>query len=272
MSGAYFKNDGVDLFYVVEGTGAPILLLHGWTCDHLDWSWQQPFLQSLGFQTIAIDHRGHGRSGVLPGDNYGPEILADDAAALLSHLGVDKAIVMGHSLGTVVASALAVRHPEKVKALVLVDPVYHLFWEELEPFVAFMCQPNSPQNAATFFDQAFYTDSSPAWLKAWHRHRTLGNPPHVVSAVMTQLYAQENSIGRKENSVMYNRRRACPRLVTCMEQMKADLEHEIGLNPATDKVELIPSGHWHHQQDADGFNAVVKGWFQAQDLLPKINN
>ncbi|KAL1626768.1 hypothetical protein SLS56_006761 [Neofusicoccum ribis] len=269
MAGAHFNNNGVDLFYTVEGTGAPVLLIHGWTCDRLDWSWQQPFLQSLGFQTIAIDLRGHGRSAVLPGDDYGPETLADDAAALLAHLGVENTIVMGHSLGTIVASALAVRHPGKVKALVLVDPVYYLFGEQLEPFVAFIDTPGSPDAAQTFFDQNFYTDATPAWLKAWHRQRTWGNPPHVVTAIIVQLYGKEGSIGRRENAVTYNKRRTCPRLVTCADKMKVDLEHEIGLNKETDRVELIPSGHWLHQQDADTFNAVVKAWFEAQGYLPK---
>ncbi|EKG19110.1 Alpha/beta hydrolase fold-1 [Macrophomina phaseolina MS6] len=268
MTSAYFNNNGADLFYIVEGTGAPILLIHGWTCDHLDWSWQQPFLQSLGFQTIAIDQRGHGRSTILPGNDYGPETLADDAAALLIHLGIGETIVMGHSLGTAVASALAVRHPQKVKALVLVDPIYHLFGEQLEPFVAFISQPNSPANAAFFFDQNFYTDATPAWLKAWHRHRTLGNPPRVVTAVIEQLYGKEGSIGRRENAVTYNKRRTCPRLVTCADQVKVDLEQEIGLNTETDRVELIPSGHWHHQQDSETFNAVVKAWLEAQGYLP----
>lgn len=272
MTGAYFNNNGVDLFYAIEGTGAPILLLHGWTCDHLDWSWQQPFFQSLGFQTIAIDHRGHGRSAVLPGNDYGPETLADDVAALLSHLGIDNAIAVGHSLGTAIASALAVRHPARVKALVLVDPIYYLFGEQLEPFVQFISQPNSPENAATFFDQNFYTDSTPAWLKAWHRHRTWGNPPHVVSAVIEQLFGKEDSIGRRENAVTYNRRRNRPRLVTCADQLKVDLEHEIGLNEQTDRVELIPSGHWHHQQNADKFNAVVKAWLEEQKYLPEQSN
>lgn len=277
MTAAHFTHGGSDLFYVVEGTGAPILLLHGWTCDHLDWSWQQPFLLALGFQTIAIDHRGHGRSAVPPANgsntttSYSPEALADDAAALLAHLGVDAqpAIVMGHSLGTVIASALAVRHPHLVRALVLVDPVYYLPGAALDPFAAQMDSPDSPALAAGFFEQNFYTDATPAWLKAWHRHRTWGNRPHVVSAVIKELYGKEGSIGRRENAVVYMKGRKAPRFVACADQVKVDLEYEIGVNEATDRVELIAEGHWLHQQDAATFHKGLQSWLAAQGLLPK---
>ncbi|OJD33099.1 alpha beta hydrolase [Diplodia corticola] len=278
MPAAFFTHAGSDLFYVVEGTGAPVLLLHGWTCDHLDWSWQQPFLQDLGFQTIALDLPGHGRSAAPPPPDplvdgptiYSPEALADAAAALLSHLGITDAIVLGHSLGTVLTSALAVRHPRAVRAIVLVDPVYYLPGPQLDPFVAYIDQPDAPTRAVAFFEQAFYTDTTPAWLKAWHRHRTLGNHPLIVRAVIRELYGKQESIGRRENALVYNRGRSGkPRFVACADQGKVDLEYEIGVDEATDRVELIEEGHWLHQQDAETFNKKLRSWLEAQGYLPE---
>lgn len=104
----------ISLFYFDEGPqNAPvILLIHGLTCDLHDWSWQVPFLLKLGFRVISMDIRGHGKSsapapsGVTswPGPNaepsitdYFPQTCAYDAAALLKHLSIDKAILMGVS-------------------------------------------------------------------------------------------------------------------------------------------------------------------------------
>lgn len=271
MTGAFFHNNGVDLFYVVGGppTGAPILLLHGWTCDNTDWSWQKPFLQDLGFQTIAIDHRGHGRSSIPAEANYAPHDLADDAAALLTHLQIPSAVVMGHSLGTLVASALAIRHPQKAKALVLVDPVYNSSGAELQPFVdLLLASPTPAAVAADFFGAHFYTPASPPWLKAWHRDRTLGNPAHVVAAVLRQMAGEDESSCRRENAVVYNKRRVAPRLVVVGFPEKVEVEREIGLDAETDRVEVMEAGHWFHQQDADAFHALVKEWFEARGLVP----
>lgn len=111
------------LFFTDEGTGPAALLMHGWSCDLHDWSLQVPALLDAGYRVIAPDHRGHGRSSA-PRSSYRPQVLADDAAALLRALDIEEAVVLGHSMGTIVASALAVRHPGLVRALVLVDPVY----------------------------------------------------------------------------------------------------------------------------------------------------
>lgn len=105
----FFQRDEALIFYIVEGTGPTILLLHGWACDLLDWQYQVPFLHSLGYQTIAFDSRGHGASSVPPEDcseQLRAEVTADDAVALLSHLGVTSAILLSHSAGALVASII----------------------------------------------------------------------------------------------------------------------------------------------------------------------
>jgi pimeloyl-ACP methyl ester carboxylesterase len=117
--------DGTRLFYTDAGQGRPVLLLHGWTCDVTDWSWQAPELEPR-YRVLTVDQRGHGHSDA-PRGSYRPQVLADDAAALLQAVAPGQAaVVFGHSMGGVVASALAVRHPELVAGLVLVDPQYGL--------------------------------------------------------------------------------------------------------------------------------------------------
>lgn len=99
--------------------GAPVvLLLHGWTAT-ADLNWFQVY-ERLGrvARVVAVDHRGHGRSlySEMP---FQLEDAADDAAACLDALGIERAVAVGYSMGGPIASLLAHRHPDKVEGLVL---------------------------------------------------------------------------------------------------------------------------------------------------------
>lgn len=94
-----------------------VLLLHGAAMDHSAWQWQSRYLAHHGFAVIAPDLPGHGRSPGTARTSVGA--LADWAADLLSALGRERAFVAGHSLGSLVALELAMRHPGRVSGLVL---------------------------------------------------------------------------------------------------------------------------------------------------------
>lgn len=111
--------DGNDLHYLPRGEGDPLLLIMGLSGTHL--SWGDPFLDALvarGFEVIAYDHRGVGRSSRVD-EQFTLEQLADDAAGLLSELGIDRAHVVGISMGGMVAQHLALRHPERIVTLTI---------------------------------------------------------------------------------------------------------------------------------------------------------
>ena len=100
-----------------EATLPAVLLLHGAAMDHSAWQWQSRYLAHHGFAVVAPDLPGHGRS---PGPaRTCVEALADWAADLLAALGRERAFVAGHSLGSLVALELALRHPGRVAGLVL---------------------------------------------------------------------------------------------------------------------------------------------------------
>jgi pimeloyl-ACP methyl ester carboxylesterase len=257
----WIENNQARLFYTDEGTGTSALLLHGWACDSHDWSWQIPVLLNAGFRVIAMDHRGHGRSTAPHGD-YKPQTLADDAAALLDHLQAGPAIIISHSMGTVVASALSVQHPQHVKALVLIEPAYHTPGELLGPFVEAMAAPNSAELAAGYFSASFYTPDTPAFLKSWHMRRAIGTLPHVHAGCISGLFGA-GGIGRLEIAQEYMKQRKAPRLAVYASEATASVERGLPYGPH-DEIHVIENAsHWLHQQRSEDFNQLLLRWLNA---------
>lgn len=118
-----FTHDGVEIAYLDEGAGEPIVLVHGFASNK-QVNWVQPgWVSTLtrdNRRVIALDNRGHGQSTKLydPAD-YHTDLMAGDAAALIAHLGLERADVMGYSLGARISAVLAARHPGCVRSLIL---------------------------------------------------------------------------------------------------------------------------------------------------------
>lgn len=118
-----FDHGGVEIAYLDEGEGEPILLIHGFASSkNVNWvypSWLTE-LTRAGRRVIALDNRGHGESAKLydPQD-YRLDAMAGDALALLDHLGVTRADVMGYSMGGRITSHIALLAPERVRSAVL---------------------------------------------------------------------------------------------------------------------------------------------------------
>ena len=117
-TGQYADVNGINLYYETHGTGRPLILLHGGLMSGEMFGPLIPALTAAGHQVIAPDLQGHGRTADIdrPID---VRLMADDIAALIRHLGLEKADVMGYSLGGGVAFFTAVRHPELVRRLVM---------------------------------------------------------------------------------------------------------------------------------------------------------
>jgi 3-oxoadipate enol-lactonase len=101
------------------GTGEPVLLVHAIGCDHRMWDGLGTAL-SPRFRVIRMDVRGHGRSAVTPRP-YSLDQLADDARDLLDSLKIDKAHWVGLSMGGMIGQAFALRHPQRLRKLVLAN-------------------------------------------------------------------------------------------------------------------------------------------------------
>jgi 3-oxoadipate enol-lactonase len=110
--------DGVDIYYEVFGEGPPFLFLSETACDGAVWKIYQVPEFARDHRVVVFDYRGTGLSG-KPSAKYGTDMFADDAAAILDHLGLEGAVVCGHSMGGRVAQLLALDHPRKVSKLIL---------------------------------------------------------------------------------------------------------------------------------------------------------
>jgi pimeloyl-ACP methyl ester carboxylesterase len=126
-STGYADTNGIKLYYEVHGQGEPLVLIHGGltTIDEME-GWIRPLAKSR--QVIAVEMQGHGHTT----DTDRPlsfATLGDDVAALLDHLGIPKADVVGHSFGAACAIRAAIQHPDRVRRLVVISSPYaHAGW------------------------------------------------------------------------------------------------------------------------------------------------
>ena len=116
----YAPVNGLKMYYEVHGSGDPVVLLHG-SFMTITNNWTQWIGElSKTRKVIAVEMQGHGRTADIKRD-FSYENLADDVAALLDHLKVPRADVIGYSMGGGVAMQCAIRHPEKVRKVVSIS-------------------------------------------------------------------------------------------------------------------------------------------------------
>jgi pimeloyl-ACP methyl ester carboxylesterase len=120
----FFFSDNVKIAFIdTEGEGEPILLIHGFASNHsVNWVntlWTKT-LTASGRRVIALDNRGHGQSQKLyEPAAYDPVLMAKDAENLLDHLGIEKADIMGYSMGGRIAAHFALHAPHKTRSLLI---------------------------------------------------------------------------------------------------------------------------------------------------------
>jgi pimeloyl-ACP methyl ester carboxylesterase len=117
----YARRDDLSLYYEQEGSGdPPLLFVHGWCCDNTFFKPQFEHFQSSHAVT-TLDLRGCGSSD-RPDDGYDLPSLADDLAWLCEEMGISRPVIVGHSLGAMIAIELAGRHPSVPSAVVADEP------------------------------------------------------------------------------------------------------------------------------------------------------
>lgn len=118
----YAPVNGLKMYYEIHGTGTPLILIHGGVSSTEMFSQIMPALAAKR-QVVAVDLQAHGRTADIDRP-LSCEAMADDIAALIKYLGIEKADVMGYSLGGAVALRTAIQHPSLVRKLVVVSAAF----------------------------------------------------------------------------------------------------------------------------------------------------
>ena len=113
--------NNIDLYYEIHGEGFPLVCIAGFNADHMAWATVLAAL-SQQFKVILLDNRGVGQSDV-PAHPYSIEQMSDDVYALCRYLNIDKAVVMGSSMGGFITQQLMRQHPDFIKASIIVNSV-----------------------------------------------------------------------------------------------------------------------------------------------------
>jgi pimeloyl-ACP methyl ester carboxylesterase len=107
--------NGIKIWYASFGRGEPVLLIHGGLANSNYWGHQVRALQKH-YRVVVMDSRGHGRSSRNE-QPYGYDLMASDVLALMDHLGIKKAAIVGWSDGAIIGLGIAMHHPERVSRL-----------------------------------------------------------------------------------------------------------------------------------------------------------
>jgi pimeloyl-ACP methyl ester carboxylesterase len=117
-----FNSGGVEIAYELAGEGPPVLLIHGFASNgRVNWrdtGWIKTLVDA-GRRAVVIDNRGHGESEKLYDPAlYAAPLMAEDARRLLDHLKIERADVMGYSMGARIAAFLTIKHPTRVRSVI----------------------------------------------------------------------------------------------------------------------------------------------------------
>ncbi len=266
----FLQLDDVRLFFTDEGPtdqvpadsdDAPLLLVHGYTADSHDWSWQISHFATTR-RVITVDFRGHGRSSA-PAGGYTSAQIAEDLLGILDHLGIEQVVAVGHSMGGSIVSTLAVEHPARVAAVVTVDPAYLLDDGTARALVPVL--DAIEDDGLVPFVQSIVGDGmeSPArdiGLRTWQVRRIAGIEPHVLRQT---LIGQVSGLVLLSQSEPYLRRRQCPVLSFYADPLRAPVERAVLTDDRSRVVTWEGAGHWLHQERAAEFNLLVTTWLDA---------
>ncbi len=263
---------GIEVYYQVEGTGDPLLLIMGTAADHSTWAAQVAAYRH-NYTVITYDARGTGRS-THPEDvnDYSMRILADDAAALLGRLGVERAHVSGLSLGSATAQELAVNHPEAVATLQL-----HCTWGRSDEWFIRMIDTNETyilhddpagyiRTALLWVASPTFINDQPGDVEAFERGFILENPhPPSKAGMLGHFHADKTHDALDRLGSI-----AVPTLVTSGEvdwqvPTRYGLEVQRAIAGSTMHVFRGPhSSHIAFHEMVEEWNEFTLGWLDRQ--------
>ena len=243
------SKENMTLFFDDGGAGSvPVIFLHSLAGNHQQWSAQLAHIR-LTRRALAVDLRGHGQSPLPTNDNYTIEAIVEDVQAVVTQLGIQTFVLVGHSMGGAVAAAYAGKYPQQVAGLLLVDPSGD--------------STQMPKAQVQQYMAAMQSEGYGPFIEGYWNHILTGATEATQTQVMQDLgdTAQETVTGIFEALFTFNPATAVQQydgpilsVITPLNEIPFALHK---LVPNLPHVLMTDTGHWLHMDKPDAFNKIL---------------
>ena len=243
--------DGRPLFYREEGSGSPpILLVHGWCCDH---TYMAPQIEHLAsaHRVIAPDLSGHGRSDPSR-QTYTMRGFADELVWLASHLGLDRPVVIGHSMGGGIALELAARHPDVPAAIAMLDSTIVVPAERrarMEALLPAFRAPDYRESMREALEAGFFQPWDDPERRARIVEAMTAAPQHVVAGAWQGILEWDGAAATAACKI--------PALYVAAAALRSDLARMRQLCPQLLTAQIVGAGHFVQLEVPEQVNAML---------------
>ena len=243
--------DGVRLAYREQGVGSPeLLFVHAWSADGTSF---QPQLDHFGrhHRAAAVDLRGHGASD-KPEQEYTPELFADDLAWLARELDLERPVVVGHSMGGVIALVLAARHRDVASAIVAMDSPILPSPELVDAVPMLMEGMRTPayRDVIRQFYSAFAGFDDDPEQRERLLERLTGGAQHVMASALENVFAADTAAAAAACEV--------PVLYISSGPWHSDIAQFRRLCPQLVTAQTVGSGHFHQLEVPEQIDAMIE--------------
>lgn len=253
----FLSRDRVRLAFEEQGAGSPpMLLVHGWSCNHTHFAPQAAHF-SQRHRVVSVDLRGHGVSDA-PEQDYTMAGFADDLAFLCQQLGIVRPIVVGHSMGGVIAFELAARHPDLVGAVVAIDsPLVppDALGSMIAGFVDGLKSPEYQNVTRGFVNNVLFLATDDAERRARITEEMAGAHQHVMASAMECIFSCDTAASATGCLV--------PALLINAAAPLADLNRLRELCPHVMIGQTVGAGHFNHLEVPEQVNAMIERFLQV---------
>jgi pimeloyl-ACP methyl ester carboxylesterase len=252
--------DGVRLAYVDAGSGdPPFVLVHGWTCDHTYFAPQAEHFRR-DHRVVAVDLRGHGESD-KPEQDYTMAGFAGDLAWLCGELELRRPVVVGHSMGGVIALEMAARHPGAIGAVVAVDsPILPPQWvrDLIDGVVPELKGPEFRDASRAFVGQALFLPTDDEQRKVQIVEHMSSAPQHVMASAMVNIFAWDSAAAAAACKV--------PTLLINATVPLAEVERFKEHCPQLVVGQTVGAGHFNQLEVPEQVNAMIERFMITSGL------
>jgi pimeloyl-ACP methyl ester carboxylesterase len=255
--------DGTKLAYLDSGgAGRPVALIHGWCCDHSFFEPQLEHFAKAGRRVIAFDLRGHGASAA-PEGRYGMDVFADDVAWCLEKLEARHPVVIGHSMGGIIAFELAARYPDLPSAIVMLDssvvrPAASA--TAVDGIIRALAGPDRVKTMRDYVNAALFIPTDDPVRRAQLLDNMASAQPHVVVSAMEGMrdYDPQRARGRIKAPSLY--------IAADEPGPRSDMAALRDLLPQLALGQTVGSGHFCQLEVPDQVNAMIHRFLAIESI------